>query len=369
VKIGAVILSGGYSSRMDGFKPLMKLGKETLLRRTARLFLKNRINKNTIVVVTGHRKAEVKAEAGRLGIKSVQNKDYDTGMYSSVCAGVKLMKNVDAFFILPVDIPLIRLSTVATLCKSRPKKGVVYPTFLGERGHPPLISSSLIPAILKFNGKGGLKALLEKYPGNEIPVWDQGILMDADCPEDFTSLEKRLLRMDMGSREEAKALAQIVMKQRGCDHGFAVADIACTLGRELNQNGYMLDLDLLFNSGLLHDIAKGEPHHEERGAKILGHLGLTRLAGIVGVHRDMTVPKSGKLSEKELVCLADKLVRGTTKMPVKKRFEEKLTLYTKDPEACKAIKRRLANAKELERIVVSCLGRTIEDVLNMEKSR
>ncbi len=60
MKIGAVILSGGYSSRMDGFKPLMELGKKHLLARTVELFQKSGVE--TIVAVTGHRKGEVKKE-------------------------------------------------------------------------------------------------------------------------------------------------------------------------------------------------------------------------------------------------------------------------------------------------------------------
>lgn len=367
MKIGAVILSGGYSSRMDGFKPLMKLGKQTLLERTVQLFRSGGVSR--IVAVTGHRKKQVKEEAVRLGIRSVHNKEYDKGMYSSVCAGVKQMKGMDAFFILPVDIPLIRPATLCALKKKPFGKGVVYPAFSGERGHPPLISSALIPAILKFDGKGGLKALLEQFPGKDVPVWDEGILMDADTLEDFALLEKRLLQMDMGSCAEARALAGIVMKKRGVDHGLAVANVACSIGRELNRNGATLDIDLLFNSGLLHDIAKGVSHHEERGAKMLERLGLKRLAGIAGAHRDAVIPKSGKLSEKEVVCLADKLMRGTTRMPVEKRFEEKLILYAKDAEVCKLIKKRLANAKGLERILVESVGRPIVDILNEDKSR
>ena len=367
MKTGAVILSGGYSSRMNGFKPLMALGKETLIERVVHLFRSCGVDK--IVVVTGHRKKEVKEEAARLGIKSAFNKEYDTGMYSSVCAGVKQMKDMDAFFILPVDIPLIRPATLSALFEIPLEKGVLYPTFFGERGHPPLISTALIPAIVKFDGKGGLKALLEHFPGKDIAVWDEGILMDADTPEDFVNLEKRLLRMDVGSRLEAKALAGLVMRKRGVDHGLAVAKIACSIGRALNRNGFTLDMDRLFNSGLLHDIAKGEAHHEERGAEMLKKLGLKRLAGIVGGHRDAVVPKSGKIGEKELVCLADKLVRGTRRMPVEERFEEKLILYKRDADACKAIRKRLANAKGLERLVIKSLDRPLDDIVNEAKSR
>lgn len=367
MKTGAILLSGGYSSRMDGFKPLMKLGGQTLLERAVRLFIQSEVTK--IVVVTGHRKTEVKDEAARLGIKSVYNKEYDNGMYSSVCAGVRKMKDMDRFFLLPVDIPLIRFSTLIALCNSSFDEKVLYPTFSGKRGHPPLISSALIPVILKFDGNGGLRTLLEQFPGRDVAVWDEGILLDADTPEDFVKLEKRLQCMDVGSCAEAKELANLSMKKRGVDHGLAVADIACTLGRELKRKGCVIDMDCLFNSALLHDIAKGEAHHEARGAQILKDLGLSHLAPAVGAHRDATVPKSGKISEIELVCLADKLVRGTTQMSVEKRFEEKLTMYADNLEACKAIRKRLAHAQDLKDVVEKKLGRSLEKVLRKEKKR
>jgi len=350
---------------MDGFKPLMKLGKKHLLEHVVDLFRHSSMDK--IVAVTGHRKGEVKAEAERLGIKSIYNKEYDSGMFSSVCAGAKQMKQMDAFFVLPVDIPLIRPSTVVTLGKQKGKHYVVYPTFLGERGHPPLIPAKLITSIIQFSGKGGLKALLEKHSSLDVPVWDEGILLDADTPKDFSILEKRLSQMEIGSRDEVMALSQLVMRKRGQEHGMAVADIACTLGKEMNRKGYSLDLDLLYNSALLHDIAKGKAHHEERGAELLTELGLNSLADIVEAHRDATVPKSGELTEKELVCFSDKLVRGTTKMPVGHRFFEKLEIYAKDTEACKAIKKRLARAKELEAVVVDSIGCSLEKLLDIGK--
>ncbi|BHH81864.1 DVU_1551 family NTP transferase [Desulforhopalus sp. 52FAK] len=367
MKIGTVILSGGYSSRMDGFKPLMKLGKKHLLEHVVELFRGAGVDK--IVAVTGHKKGEVKAEAERLGIKSTHNKDYDSGMFSSVCAGAKQMKQVDAFFVLPVDIPLIRPSTVSTLIKQKCEKYVVYPTFLGERGHPPLIPAKLIAPILQYNGKGGLKGLLEQHSSLDVPVWDEGILLDADTPKDFSVLKKRLSQMDMGSRAEVKALSQLAMRKRGQDHGMAVADIACKIGKAMNKKGYSLDMELLYNSALLHDIAKGKSHHEEKGAELLTELGLNRLADIVEAHRDATLPKSGRLTEKELVCLADKVVRGTNRMPVQSRFGEKLQIYAKDTEACNAIKKRLARAKELETVVVDCIGCSLEKLLDIGKRR
>ncbi len=273
---------------------------------------------------------------------------------------------IDGFFILPVDIPLIRPATITALIAAFAGKAVVYPAFEGVRGHPPLIAAQLIPAILAHDGQGGLKSLLERQEHQEVTVWDLGILQDADTPEDFTALARRFDRLTIGDPAEALALATAFMPEKGVAHGLAVARVAVLLGGELNRHGNSLDLELLHNGGLLHDIAKGRPQHEARGAELLAGLGFKKLAEIVAVHRDVAAPASGQLSEKEVVCLADKLVRGTVRLPVQRRFAEKLELYANDRIARLAIRSRFANALALQTLVELATGRRIEEILAAE---
>jgi molybdenum cofactor cytidylyltransferase len=364
VKVAAVILAAGYSSRMGGFKPLMELGGQSLLARCAGLFRGAGIGK--IVVVTGHRHAEVEAEATRLGVAAIHNPDYDRGMFASVRAALPHLPGIDGFFILPVDIPLVRPATITALAAAFTGETVAYPAFEGLRGHPPLIPARLIPAILADDGQGGLKSLLEQQEHQDVAVWDRGILVDADTPEDFAALAKRCDRLAIGDTAEALALAAAFLPARGMAHGLAVARMALRLGRELNRHGHSLDLDLLHNGALLHDIAKGRPQHEARGAELLAGLGFRKLAEVVAVHRDVPPPASGQLTEKEVVCLADKLVRGTVRLPVERRFAEKLELYAQDRIASAAIRARLANALALQDLVERAAGRSIKEILDAE---
>jgi molybdenum cofactor cytidylyltransferase len=365
MNIGAVILAAGYSSRIGGFKPLMQLDGQSLIERCAGLFRQAGIK--TILVVTGHRAQEVEIEANRIAVQSIHNPYYDRGMFSSICTAVRHLSGIAGFFVLPVDIPLIRPATVITLLASFDDRSVIYPCFGGLRGHPPLIPAHLIPAILTHDGQGGLKGLLATQVGQDIDVWDQGVLLDADTSEDFAVLTQRLSRLDIGEPAEALALAAQSMPVRGLRHGLAVAGIASALGRELNRRGCNLDLFLLHNAALLHDIAKGQSQHEKQGAQALRGLGLGRLSRIVATHRDTPPPASGKITEKEIVCLADKLVRGSRRIPVRKRFEEKLTLYKEDQKACQAIRNRLANALALQSLVEKAIGQKIEDFLRSEE--
>jgi CTP:molybdopterin cytidylyltransferase MocA len=358
-RFAAVILAAGLSSRMGDFKPLMNLGGQTVLSRCVEAF--QDAGACDVMVVTGHRAGEVQAEVERLGVSSIHNLLFEQGMFSSVQRAVSSLPVLDAFFLLPVDIPLVRPATITSLAGAFDGR-VTHPCFEGERGHPPLIPFHLVPEILRHDGSGGLKGLLLAHPCLDVPVWDQGILLDADTSEDFAALVRRFERRHIGERGEALALAQS-MPERGMAHGRAVALAAVGLGQEINRHGGALDLDLLHNAALLHDVAKGQPGHEARGGELLAGLGLFGLAEIVASHRDVPPPASGVLTEKEVVCLADKLVRGSQRICVQDRFAEKLALYSHDAEACAAIRGRLNNALGLLALVERICGRNVEEIL------
>lgn len=362
--IGAVILAAGYSSRMDGFKPLLTLGNTTLLAHCAKLFHNAGIT--DIAVVTGHRHKEVEAETTRLGLETLYNAEYDQGMFSSAREAARHMRQCDGFFLLPVDIPLLYPATLSKLLASFDRRSVVVPVFGETQGHPPLIPASIIPAILNHSGQGGMRAVLARQPCLEIPVWDQGILMDADTPEDFSALQDRYTGIGVGEPEEAMALARLLMPEKGVAHGLAAARIAMQLGRKLNAHGSSLNMSLLHNAALLHDIGKGAPDHEVRGGEMLADLGLEKLSGIVAAHRSVPPPRSGRLTEKEIVCLADKLVRGSRPVSIRERFSEKLDRYEDDLEARKAIHHRLAEALALQTIVEQQTQCAICDIIANE---
>jgi CTP:molybdopterin cytidylyltransferase MocA len=191
----ALVLSAGSSERMGDFKPLMTLGGTTILERAIRLLQSAGIHR--IHVVVGHRAAELTPIVERLGAHAVVNARYAEGMYSSVKAGVShLEESTESFFTLPVDIPLVRPATVLELLKACPAGGsaICYPTFGGRRGHPPLIGSRHLQAILDYGGDGGLTALLKKLEQHSVnvPVSDEFIHADMDRPEDYLRLAKHL---------------------------------------------------------------------------------------------------------------------------------------------------------------------------------
>ncbi len=366
MKSGAVILAAGLSSRMGSFKPLLELGGKTMLERAVTTMRRGGVDK--IVVVTGHRGGELRRAAAGLDVRCIDNPDYHEGMFSSVRTGVQKMTAVDAFFVLPVDIPLVRTATVAMLLSHCRKKTILYPEFDGEKGHPPLIPGLLRKEIVNADGGGGLAAVLVRHPSRSLAVWDRHILVDADTPEAFAALARDADRHGILSGREAEILAESTMPHHLVVHSQLVAKIALCLEKGLRQGGAEpLDRELIYGAALLHDICKGRKNHAAEGKKMLAALGLAPMAEIVGAHTEIRPPKHSLLREKEIVCLADKLVQGEKRVRLKERFAEKLHDYRDDKEACRCIRQRRRQAEKLAELWEKSAGREIEAWLNSEE--
>ncbi|QQE80595.1 NTP transferase domain-containing protein [Alicyclobacillus sp. SO9] len=194
----AIILAAGFSSRMGAFKPLLRLGQSTAVERSVRGFLNAGVNNVTVVV--GHRYEEMVQVVQFLGALMVVNSQYREGMFSSVQAGVtSLRSDVQAFFLLPVDCPVVQSSTIRQLYAAYQGSGkdIAYPVFRGQRGHPPLISTCLSSEILESKASSdGLRGVLRQHEAAavDVSVEDHGILIDMDVPSDYRDLQAHLQR-------------------------------------------------------------------------------------------------------------------------------------------------------------------------------
>jgi molybdenum cofactor cytidylyltransferase len=197
LNFAAVILAGGLSSRMKEFKPLLPLGDATITDYVLSTFRSCSVD---IILVTGYRQKDILAEIDQKAVTVIFNPEYEKGMFTSVQAGVRKIKDEhQAFFVLPVDIPLVRLSTVEKIKNVyiNHQNNIIYPVFKGKRGHPSLIPSTLIKGILSWKKDGGLKAFLETHKelALDVLVNDSNILFDVDTLEDYRELLKKYKRI------------------------------------------------------------------------------------------------------------------------------------------------------------------------------
>lgn len=107
--------------------------------------------------------------------------------------------------------------------------------------------------------------------------------------------------------------------RRHCEKVAQVADeIACLLVKK----GYQIDREIVYRSALFHDIARRYPQHPKVASQWLEIEGFTLEAEIVLEHHELK--NTAKISEKEIVFLADKYVQEAKKVNLEKRFQDSL---------------------------------------------
>ena len=375
--LGAIILAAGLSSRMGRLKPILPLGGGTLLGQCIEVLREGGVA--DIVVVCGHCGEEVAAAAQVYSARPVCNPHFKEGMYSSIMAGVQaLSPTTSTVFLLPVDMPLIRLGTVSLLAQAMANAGntpqVAHPVFRDERGHPLCIRAKLLHSLCKQEGPpSGLRPLLaaheQAHPVQvaEVRVADANILVDLDTPEAYRQGCALFAQRDYPAVEEAEVIVQHIhlMPDKGLAHGRLVGELAGIFAAAINRRrGSNLLIELCQVGGLLHDVAKGQANHETQGALWLGRLGFPRVAAIIAAHKDLDWQESQPLGERELVHLADKLIRGRYLFPIDARFAEKLAQYAHDQEAVVAIRKRHTLAKQLAQAVEEACGCELATLCN-----
>ena len=337
---------------MGEYKPLLSLGGGTVVSASIDLFRAQGVER--VFVVARKQTGELAQAVRAAGAEPVQNPNFEQGMYSSVLAGVRaLPDDVDAFFMLPVDIPLVLPRTVVRLMKTfeETRPTILYPRFLGKRGHPPLIGREVIPAILAHDGRGGLRTVLNQFEDRaaDLDVADFGVGFDLDHPADYERAKPVYGRQFPLPMECEQLWAMHGVHEHIVAHCRAVAHVAVALAQALNAThpAYSLHVGLVLGAALTHDIGKGTKRHEAVGGEILDGHGFPAAAEIVRAHFDTALPPDEPITEREIVFLADKLVRCSSPVPLRDRYLEKVEMYANEPGAKEAILGRMNRADGL----------------------
>ncbi|WP_041531217.1 DVU_1551 family NTP transferase [Syntrophotalea carbinolica] len=366
--LAAVILSAGFSSRMGDFKPLLRLGEETALEKSVNLF--RRAGIEHLQVILGHQAELLMPLVAKLGVAHTVNPRYREGMFTSVqCAMRQLPDSIGAFFLLPVDMPLVREQTLQTVRKAwqTSDKGIVHPVFWGRRGHPPLISTSYRQMILDSRREGGLKALLLPFGEDsmEIEVPDEHCILDMDRPQDYAYLRHRWDRYAMPSYRECEHLLahHFAVSAPVAEHCRMVARVALTLAVRLNRAGLPMDREQLQAAGLLHDCCRQYPDHAIVAARALQELGFPKIAELVATHMEIVPSASSDPSPHEVLYLADKLVAGPHLVSLDDRFAAKRIRFADQASALAAVERRQGIAQRILEKCENRLRQSLADVL------
>ena len=369
-KVAAIVLAAGFSSRMGEFKPLLPLAGASLIGRVAVAL--HQAGVEDVIVVTGHRAAEMTPELTRYRLRHTVNEGYADGMYSSVQAGVRaLAADAAAFFLWPVDVPLVRSHSLRLLLRDFRQHGaaVTYPMFRGERGHPPLIAASLIPMIREQERPEGLRGLLaeQEMAARDVELIDEGVVADMDTPDDYAKLKQWADSRGIPTPAECEEiLARWQPPAAVVRHSRLVANVAADIAAALNRKGMALNPSWVKAAGLLHDMAKAKTrrHHARIGARMLCSLGFPAVAGSVAMHMDFDYAHGERLNETAVVYLADKLVQCDRLVPIDERFAPAWLKYPPGHELYPMIFHRFIVAKTILSAVEEIIGVPITTILS-----
>lgn len=127
---------------------------------------------------------------------------------------------------------------------------------------------------------------------------------------------------------EARQIFKIYKKyktpQNVIFHMVRVAEFAEDLCDKFIKKGYKIDKDAIIQAALLHDIVRTtRKNHAAAAEKILRSKKQPKVATLIGKH---CVHKINELStlEEKILFYADKRIKGTKKVPLKKRFNFKI---------------------------------------------
>jgi len=363
-KIAAIIIAAGYSSRMDGFKPLLKFGNDTAVERVVSAYQAAGVDQ--IILVMGYQAEKIIPYFKNTSVQGIINENFEQGMYTSIVKGLTLLEDsIDAFFIHPVDIPLVKERTIRRLMASLEDldKGIIYPAFRGERGHPPLIRRRYQKIIQDNDQDGGLKRLLDIYRDDaaDLAFEDEAILLDMDTPDDYQALQRYDSQTALNLKECAALLDIYQVPENIRKHSEKVLEVSLFLLSKLKEKGVTLDQESVQAAALLHDIQRREKHHPQKGESLLKELGYQKTGNIISTHMDIIVAEKGGITENELLYLADKLVADDQVICLEKREQQTVMKHQDNPAVLEKIAKRFENARLILRKIEAITGEGLPD--------
>jgi len=195
MKIAGLLLAAGLSGRMKRFKPLLEIdGKPFVVIITEKLLSVC----DNIFVVTGYKDGEVcntidlnLSEYGSR-IEVVHNADYESGMFSSLQAGLKSATESDWFLYHFIDQPGLELKFYHSFINEIDYNyNWIQPVFKERKGHPLLFDSNVRRIILD---EKGITSLRDLQRNSEIKrkYWvccTDLIFQDIDTPSDYNRIK------------------------------------------------------------------------------------------------------------------------------------------------------------------------------------
>jgi nicotine blue oxidoreductase len=191
--ICGLILAAGRSSRFGKPKALLPTGAggPPFLEQLVRTFRAAGVDE--VLVVGRPHDEPLRMEVARLATKFVENPHAERGQLSSLVCGLSAAgPAVRGVAVMPVDIPLVRVETVAAVRSAFERSGapIARATYRGRHGHPVIFGSEVFDELRRADPNVGAKAVVRAYADAvlNVDVDDEGVLCDVDTPANYRDL-------------------------------------------------------------------------------------------------------------------------------------------------------------------------------------
>ena len=189
----AIILAAGQSRRMGEVNKLLcKWRGKMLLHHVCEAALTS--NCDNTIVVSGHQRQQIAAALKKPGLCQLllaHNKDYATGMASSIITGIEMAKKIesDAVIVMLGDMPGVTsamIDKIIDTARSSAPDAIIVSTCDKKRGNPVLWKKHYFDELLMLKGDIGARQILNHYQDKIVEVeLGQMTRFDLDTPQAF----------------------------------------------------------------------------------------------------------------------------------------------------------------------------------------
>jgi CTP:molybdopterin cytidylyltransferase MocA len=191
-RIAGLVLAAGGGRRYGMPKALVEYGGSLLVERAVRTA---RAVCDPVLVVLGARAVDVWRTADLDGATVLANRDWETGMASSLCTGLDGVRGwpvaagrrgggaVDAVLVTLVDMPGMTPGALAAVAAHAAPDALAVATYDGVRGHPVLLGREHWAGVIATaTGDEGARRYLAAHDVTEVDCTGLADPVDLDVP-------------------------------------------------------------------------------------------------------------------------------------------------------------------------------------------
>ncbi|MFQ5485394.1 MAG: NTP transferase domain-containing protein [Desulfobacterales bacterium] len=206
-RTAGIILAAGQSTRIDNFKPLIKLEGKYILEWVVDAALESHLA--YVILVLGHNFRKIQKALNEKihhpKMRLVINLQYPIGLSRSLQSGLLEVKgSFSSVMFLLGDQPMLDVKTINLLLDRfwNSKKGICVPICRGKRGNPTVFSNKFYDRLLQIKGDIGARNVIQEHASDIIRVKVDRPLsfMDIDTETDIKILRTMLEKIDSNKR-------------------------------------------------------------------------------------------------------------------------------------------------------------------------